>query len=50
MDPSPENAPCWHDQYRPREILDRETSVARIHPKIADATIVGSKVANHVHF
>ena len=20
MDPSPENAPCWHDQYRPREI------------------------------
>ena len=22
MDPSPENAACWHDQYRPREILE----------------------------
>ena len=24
MDPTPENAPCWQDRYRPREICEYE--------------------------
>ena len=37
MDPTPENAPCWQDQYRPREIYQ---GPHRIMLKLRGATVL----------
>ena len=33
MQPTPEHAPCWHNQYRPREICNATVTIMTVHQR-----------------